>query len=71
MHGFTQERQMFLCDVMEMYGSNNCFTLNLPSETVTPWHHSLCGEIAFFKALLSQDIADIHPCPNRNSGLQV
>ena len=69
--GLPQESQMFLCDMMEMYGSNNCFTLKLPSETVPPWHHSLCGEMAFFKALLSQDIADVHPCPNWNSGLQV
>jgi len=62
---------MFLCDVMEMCGSNNCFTLKLPSETVPPWHHSLCGEMAFIKALLSQDIADVHTCPNWISGLQV
>lgn len=62
---------MFLYDKMEMCGNNNCFTLKLPSETVPPLHHSLCGELAFFKALLLQDIADIHPCPNWNLGLQV
>jgi hypothetical protein len=72
MHGLPQESRMFVCNnMMEMYGSNNCFILKLPSETVPPWHHSLHGEIAFFKALVSQDTADVHPFPNWNSGLQV
>jgi len=68
MWGLPQEGRMFLRDMMEMCGSNNCFTLKLPSETVPPWHRSLCGEMAFFKALLSQDTADVYRCSNWNSG---
>lgn len=35
--GLSQESLMFSCDMTEMYGSNNCFTLKLPSETgMTP-----------------------------------
>ena len=69
--GLPQESWIFLCDTMEMYGSNNCFTLKLPSETVPPWHDSLCGEMAFFRALLSHDSEDVHPRPNWNSDLQM
>jgi hypothetical protein len=57
--GLPLESRMFLCDMMEMYGSNNCFTLKLPPATVSPWHGSLCGEMAFFIVLLSQDCADV------------